>query len=259
MIPPDPAQVLLTTTNAKARGLGQALPMGGLTIHEPSAFGDLLVGVVVALIAGIAVLLSRQVGYALERVQKVRPTVAIIVSALVIGGLAAAVMLAFDQPYDVVPFSGETAMDSLLTETSALAVLAIVVAKALSYGVSLGGGWRGGPIFPAAYIGVAAAVLMGLVITSTPMSALVVAGLAGGVAAMLKLPFTAGLLAIVILALGRTSAIIAASVEMAAPDHASPSPRRSPNHRPVTGRPQPHPASRTGVRLIGVSAQVPSL
>ena len=85
-----------------------------------------------------------------------------------------------------------------VTVWMALAVLAIVVAKALSYGVSLGGGWRGGPIFPAAYIGVAAAVLMGLLITSTPMSALVVAGLAGGVAAMLKLPFTAGLLAIVI-------------------------------------------------------------
>jgi H+/Cl- antiporter ClcA len=180
-------------------GLGEVgLAVPGLTEVDQLTFGDLLWGLVVALIAGVAVLLSRQVGYGMQRVAKARPAVAIIGSALVIGGLATFVMLAFDQPYNVVPFSGETAMEALLTESSALAVLAIVVAKALSYGVSLGGGWRGGPIFPATYIGVAAAVLMGLVITSTPMSALVVAGMAAGVAAMLKLPFTAGLLAIVI-------------------------------------------------------------
>jgi H+/Cl- antiporter ClcA len=180
-------------------GLGEVgLAVPGLTEVDQLTFGDLLWGLVVALIAGVAVLLSRQVGYGMQRVAKARPAVAIIGSALVIGGLATFVMLAFDQPYNVVPFSGETAMEALLTESSALAVLAIVVAKALSYGVSLGGGWRGGPIFPATYIGVAAAVLVGLVITSTPMSALVVAGMAAGVAAMLKLPFTAGLLAIVI-------------------------------------------------------------
>ena len=180
-------------------GLGQVeLAVPGLTEVDRLTFGDLVIGFVVALIAAVAVLISRQVGYSLQRVEKTRPAVAIIVSALVIGGLATFVMLAFDQPYDVVPFSGETAMDSLITETSALAVLAIVVAKALSYGVSLGGGWRGGPIFPATYIGVAAAVCVGLVITATPMSALIVAGMAAGVAAMLKLPFTAGLLAVVI-------------------------------------------------------------
>lgn len=42
--PLAPAQVLLSTVNEKKRGLGQALPMGGLTIYEPGAYGDLLVG-----------------------------------------------------------------------------------------------------------------------------------------------------------------------------------------------------------------------
>ena len=180
-------------------GLGQVeLGVPGITEVDHLTFVDLGVGVVVAVLAGAAVLLSRQVGYALQRVERVRPAMAVLVSALVIGALATFVMLAFDQPYDVVPFSGETAMGSLLAETSALAVLAIVVAKALAYGVSLGGGWRGGPIFPATYIGVAAAVLIGLLATQTPVSALIVAGMAAGVAAMLKLPFTAALLAVVI-------------------------------------------------------------
>ncbi|MFA6219918.1 MAG: hypothetical protein WC692_09105 [Erythrobacter sp.] len=40
----QPAQVLLTTVNAKKNGLGQALPMGAITLYEPSDHGDLLVG-----------------------------------------------------------------------------------------------------------------------------------------------------------------------------------------------------------------------
>jgi H+/Cl- antiporter ClcA len=180
-------------------GLGQLeLAVPGLTEVERLTFLDLGVGLIVAGLAAAAVLLSRQVGHAVQRVHAERPATAVIGSALAIGGLATLVMLIFDQPYDVVPFSGETAMASLISETSVIVVLAIVVAKSLAYGVSLGGGWRGGPIFPATFIGVAAAVLVGLLITSTPMGALVVAGMAAGVAAMLKLPFTAGLLAIVI-------------------------------------------------------------
>jgi H+/Cl- antiporter ClcA len=177
-------------------GLELAVP--GLTTVDRLTFVDLGVGLLVALLAGAAVLLSRQVGYALQRIERVRPPVAILGSALVIGALATFTMVVLDQPYDVIPFSGETSMPVLLAETSVVAVLAIVVFKAIAYGVSLGGGWRGGPIFPATYIGVGVAVLIGLLITSVPVSALVVAGIAASVAAMLKLPFTAGLLAVVI-------------------------------------------------------------
>ncbi len=37
------AAMLLVTVNDKAHGLGMALPMGGLTVFEPSAFGEQLV------------------------------------------------------------------------------------------------------------------------------------------------------------------------------------------------------------------------
>lgn len=46
-IEPDnfsPASMLLTTLNEKELGLGQSLPMGGITIYEPTEYGDLLVG-----------------------------------------------------------------------------------------------------------------------------------------------------------------------------------------------------------------------
>ncbi|HWK41421.1 MAG TPA: hypothetical protein VNR60_05780 [Croceibacterium sp.] len=39
-----PAGILLTTVNDRQHGLGAALPMGGITVFEPSAYGDQLVG-----------------------------------------------------------------------------------------------------------------------------------------------------------------------------------------------------------------------
>lgn len=180
-------------------GLGEVeLAVPGITEVDKLTFVDLGVGVLVALLAGVAVLLSRTVGYATLRVAKKRPVVTIIGAALVIAILAAASMIAFDQPYDVVPFSGETAMPGLIAETSAIALLFVVLAKVVAYGVSLGGGYRGGPIFPSTFIGVAVAVLVGLLLPSVPMSALIVTGIAAACAAMLKLPFSSGLLAVVL-------------------------------------------------------------
>jgi hypothetical protein len=40
---PLPAAMLLATVNDKRHGLGMALPMGGITVFEPSAFGEQLV------------------------------------------------------------------------------------------------------------------------------------------------------------------------------------------------------------------------
>ena len=180
-------------------GLGALdLAVPGLTPVDHLSFFDLLVGLGVAVVAAIAVLISREIGYRVQRLAHARPATTIIGAALVIGALASLVMLIFDQPYDVIPFSGETAMPVLLAESSAVTVLAIFVAKALAYGVSLGSGFRGGPIFPSTFIGVGVAVCIGLVITTSPMSALVVAGIAASCAAMLKLPFSSGLLALVI-------------------------------------------------------------
>lgn len=180
-------------------GLGTLdLAVPGLTEVDRLTFVDLAVGLVVAVLAAIAVLISRQVGYATQKLAKARPAPTIIGAALVIGGLASFVMVVFDQPYFMVPFSGETAMPSLIAETSAITVLAIFVTKALAYGVSLGSGFRGGPIFPATFVGVGVGVFVGLIVTTTPISALVVTGIAASCAAMLKLPFSSGMLALVI-------------------------------------------------------------
>ena len=180
-------------------GLGEVeLAVPGITAVDRLTFVDLGVGLAVAVVAGLAVLLSRTIGYATLSIAKKRPAPTIIGAALVIGVLASISMLALDQPYDIVPFSGEMAMPTLIAETSVVAALFIVVAKAIAYGVSLGGGYRGGPIFPATFIGVGVAVFIGLLLPSVSMSALIVTGIAASCAAMLKLPFSSGLLAVVL-------------------------------------------------------------
>lgn len=180
-------------------GLGaMELSVPGIAAVDKLTFGDLGVGAIVALLAGVAVLLSRTIGYTTLSFAKQRPALTIVAAALVIGVLATISMVAFDQRYDIVPFSGESAMPALIAETSAVAVLFVVVAKVIAYGVSLGGGFRGGPIFPATFIGVAVATLVGLTLPSASMSALIVTGIAASCAAMLKLPFSSGLLAIIL-------------------------------------------------------------
>lgn len=180
-------------------GLGALdLAVPGLTPVDHLTFLDLFVGLGVAVAASVGVLVAREIGYRTQKIAKDRPVPTILGAALIIGGLATILMVVFDQPYDMIPFSGQSAMPALIAETSAVTALVIFGAKALAYGVSLGSGFRGGPIFPSTFIGVGVAVCVGLVITTTPISALVVAGIAASCAAMLKLPFSSGLLALVI-------------------------------------------------------------
>lgn len=70
-------------------------------------------------------------------------------------------------------------------------VIAIVAIKALGYAVSLGGGIRGEPIFPATFLGVGVGVLFTLVSSGAAVSPLATA--------MIRLPFTSALLALLLI------------------------------------------------------------
>jgi len=68
----------------------------------------------------------------------------------------------------------------------------------LAYAVALGGGLRGGPIFPAAFLGVVVGTIAAVLVPGFSLAGMVIAAIAATVAAMLKLPFTAALLAVLI-------------------------------------------------------------
>jgi H+/Cl- antiporter ClcA len=112
---------------------------------------------------------------------------------LLLGGLAVGIisLVAWglgDDPEDVL-FSGQSSIPALVAEGSTAALLVLLVAKALAYAVSLGCGFRGGPIFPAVFLGIGVATLAALWFDVSPTWAIAVGG-AAGMAGQAKLLLT---------------------------------------------------------------------
>ena len=160
-------------------------------------FGWAIVFGLVAAVLGTGI---RLLGLVLQPVVERRMLALTPVVGLGIAGVAIAFAEATGKGFGVVLFSGQSALPTLILHDSGWAVgtlVLLVVAKSLAYGFSLSS-FRGGPVFPALFIGgaagVAAAHLPGLSL---------VPGVAMGIGAMatvmLKLPMTATLLATVLL------------------------------------------------------------
>ncbi len=118
-----------------------------------------------------------------------------IVAGLLVGLLAVVFRAATDRPVDLVLFSGQTELPAIVAEGSAGVLVLLVVAKGLAYALSLGAGFRGGPVFPAIALGVAAAIAAADVLPGLNTTPAVAAGIAAGTTAVLRVPFTAVLLA----------------------------------------------------------------
>jgi hypothetical protein len=123
------------------------------------------------------------------------------VAGLAIGGLAVGYAEATGNASTDVLFSGQSALPHLIDHASGYALgalLLLMVCKGVAYGVSLGS-FRGGPVFPAMFIGAAGGIAMSH-LPGLPL----VAGIAMGIGAlsvvMLTLPLTSVLLASLLLA-----------------------------------------------------------
>ena len=99
-----------------------------------------------------------------------------------------------DRPVDLVLFSGQAELPAVVAEGSAGVLMLLVVAKGLAYALSLGAGFRGGPVFPAIALGVAAAMVAANVLPGLHTTPAVATGIAAGTTAVLRVPFTAVLL-----------------------------------------------------------------
>ena len=133
------------------------------------------------------------------RVVKVRPFELTAIAALVVGGLAIAFSQATDQPANAVLFSGQEALGSLVKETPTLSLSTLgllLLFKGLAWSISLGN-FRGGPTFPALFLGVVgglmAAHLPGF--SETPAVATM---MGAGVVAMLRLPLSSIVIALLL-------------------------------------------------------------
>ena len=90
-------------------------------------------------------------------------------------------------------------MPDVIAEGSASVLVLLVVAKGLAWALSLGAGFRGGPVFPALAVGVALAMVAADVLPGLDTTPAVAIGLAAGTAAVLRAPFTGVLLATLLL------------------------------------------------------------
>jgi H+/Cl- antiporter ClcA len=82
---------------------------------------------------------------------------------------------------------------ALVAEDSAKIVFVLLAAKALAYGICLGAGFRGGPVFPAIFLGIGLATLAVVWFDASPTWA-IAAGAAAGTAATTRLLLTSMLL-----------------------------------------------------------------
>lgn len=89
-----------------------------------------------------------------------RPKTSILaVSGFLVGVIALGYYLATGHALALIMTSGESETKALLALSSAGAIAVTVAAKWLAYSISMGGGFRGGPFFPAIYIGAGIAAI----------------------------------------------------------------------------------------------------
>ena len=141
--------------------------------------------IVVAIIATLAVAIARVVAALLARVAGSGPHLGVLVGAsLVIAGSALAVQYFTGESVLFVVTSGEEMITDLPTLTSVSTVALVLAFKALAYAVSLGAGFRGGPFFPAMFVGATAGLLAAVALPSGPsISAAMVVGVVAAVIA----------------------------------------------------------------------------
>jgi H+/Cl- antiporter ClcA len=132
----------------------------------------------------------------------------------VLGGVAVG-MIAFAMPLTM--FSGQTALPVVIdgyAEIGVAMLLALALLKALALGVSLGGGFFGGPIFPMFFIGATLGIAVHLLVPSIPIALAVGCVMAAVSAAIALLPLSMAVLASIMIESGlqMSGAIALASV-----------------------------------------------
>jgi hypothetical protein len=160
-------------------------------------FGWALVIGIAAAIVGTAI---HRLGLLLRPQIERRMLVLTPVVGLIIGGLALAYTEGTGKSSSDVLFSGQSQLGPLITHAgdySVAALLLLLACKGLAYGGSLSG-FRGGPTFPALYLGAVGGIALSH-LPGLPLVPGVAMGIGAMCAVMLRLPLTSVLLATLLL------------------------------------------------------------
>lgn len=193
-----------------------ALAVPGLPEYNGTSIGDLLVGLAVGIAAAVLIVAVRRLAVGVDRLRgrRLGMPALLIAAGLAVGVLAELADVLGANSQDVL-FSGQASVPALVAEGSTKIVLVLLVAKALGYAISLGSGFRGGPVFPAVFLGVALATLaVNLFDVSATLA--VAVGTAAGMAAATQLLFASLLFAALLVGIPGLDAIPAAVFAAAA-------------------------------------------
>jgi H+/Cl- antiporter ClcA len=184
-----------TGLSTSAYALGQ-LP---LEHFARPTWGQFAWSIALALAVALVAHLIKQGGLGAYRVVRSRLFLTLPLAGLAVSGLAIAFSEASGKSVEEVLFSGQSELSGLISQapTWSLGALALlIVFKGIAYAISLGS-FRGGPTFPALFLG-AAAGLMASHLPNLPVSAGVAVCMGAAVVSILRLPLSAIVIATVL-------------------------------------------------------------
>ncbi len=155
--------------------------------------------IVLAATVAVGIFAIARIGLVVNAATSRRPFVVVPLAALTVGVLAIAFGHFSGKPEDLVLFSGQDTMGAVVNQAGSFSQTAFalfLIFKGLAYGVSLGSA-RGGPTFPAMFLGIVA----GLLCAHLPgfSEAPAVAALMGaGTVSILRLPLASIIIAMVV-------------------------------------------------------------
>ena len=182
-----------TGLNRSAIALGPIQNLPAFSHPNIGQFGwTIALAIAVAVIAHLTV----RGGLLTHRFAGPRPLIVLPLVGLVVAGLAIAFSQAENHSVNYVLFSGESGLPQIVaqgTTWSLSALVLLIVCKGLAYSLSLGS-FRGGPTFPAVFLG-AAGGLLASHLPGFPVTPAVAVGMGAATVAILRLPLAAIVLA----------------------------------------------------------------
>jgi len=194
----------------------QSLVVPNLPPYNGTHVYDLIVAVVVGVAAAFAVTIVRRAArdVAGQGLHRVGLPVLLLGGGLAVGLVAQIADWLGADSQDVL-FSGQSGVPALAAADSTKIVLIYLVAKAIAYAICLGCGFRGGPVFPAIFLGIALATFADVWFGVSPTLAVAV-GAAAGMAAGTGLLITSTLFAALLVGSNGLDAVPAAVLAAAA-------------------------------------------
>lgn len=198
-------------------GIGSwgGLPSAGLTVpalppYHGTRLLDLAIAVAIGVVAAVVIAAIRRLGTSVAAIPRSRTsTIAVLLAGGLATGLLALLTRALGRDPQAVLFSGQAAIPELVAQTSIWSVLVLLAAKAVGYGICLGCGFRGGPVFPPIFLGIALCALAVVLLDVSPTAAVAI-GTAAGMAAATRLLFAPVLFAALLVGTAGVDAIPAA-------------------------------------------------